>query len=295
MLKKFIIILLLLFFAKEMLVNSNIVFSTINYSIDLWIKNILPSFFPFFILSYLLINYDCFSFVIKLLHIKNPIFVLFLTSIIIGCPNNVLLIKELYLNKQIKKEEINKLIVSTCFVNSLFIIGTVSNIYLLSKKMGILILISQILSNLLIFICYSKKCKLYIANKYENNNNKSFIDILSDGILKAFNSLFIILGIVIFFMLIINIIVKNIHIGDFSRCIISGTLEMTQGLKCFSTYNIDIKFKAILMNMLISFGGISIHLQIKSFLQNTDFNYRLFLITRLINILLSSSILWLFT
>ena len=48
---------------------------------------------------------------------------------------------------------------------------------------------------------------------------------------------------------------------------------MTQGLKYISVLNIPLKFKATLSTMILSFGGLSVHMQIIGILSDTDIEY----------------------
>ena len=73
-----------------------------------------------------------------------------------------------------------------------------------------------------------------------------------------------------------NVLIKNI---------LNGLLEITTGLANLKNINISINFKIILSIIYLSFGGVSIHTQIKSILPDT--NYNLFIKSRLICMLIS--------
>ena len=49
----------------ELLLNKILVFDTISYSLETWINSILPSLFPFFIISDILINYNITNYIPK--------------------------------------------------------------------------------------------------------------------------------------------------------------------------------------------------------------------------------------
>ena len=63
---------------------------------------------------------------------------------------------------------------------------------------------------------------------------------------------------------------------------------MTQGLKYISILEIPLKLKAILSVMIISFGGLSVHMQIFSILSDTKIKYLPFLTARVMHAFISS-------
>ena len=58
--------------------------------------------------------------------------------------------------------------------------------------------------------------------------------------------------------------------------------EITGGISNLSELNITDSIKSILIGMGISFGGLSIHLRIKSIISDTSISYHQFLISRLL-------------
>ena len=124
-------------------------------------------------------------------------------------------------------------------------------------------------------------------------SNASFSDILSKSIFKTINTLLLLLGIITTF-LIISALIKNIfNTSDFINSIISGILEMTGGIKSISFLNISTKLKATLIGFFISFGGLSIHMQVMSILSDTSIKYLPYLISRIIHAILTSSLIYL--
>ncbi len=63
---------------------------------------------------------------------------------------------------------------------------------------------------------------------------------------------------------------------------------MTQGLKYISLEAIPLKLKCTLSTMIISFGGLSVHMQIISILSDTKIKYFPFLTARILHALISS-------
>ena len=56
--KNLLIIIILLFIFFEILFNKLIIINTVMESLNIWVKAIIPSLFPFFVISDLLITYN---------------------------------------------------------------------------------------------------------------------------------------------------------------------------------------------------------------------------------------------
>ena len=52
-----LIMICLIFCTYEILSESQTIMSAVSYSFNIWITNVFPSLFPFFVLSEILINY----------------------------------------------------------------------------------------------------------------------------------------------------------------------------------------------------------------------------------------------
>ena len=71
---------------------------------------------------------------------------------------------------------------------------------------------------------------------------------------------------------------------------IKGILEITMGIKYLSILNIPNIYKTIIISMFLSFGGLSIHIQVLSFLIDTNISYKEFFYARIYHSILSGII-----
>ena len=110
---------------------------------------------------------------------------------------------------------------------------------------------------------------------------KDFGSSLTHSIKGAMNTLLMILGTVsIFFVL-------NAIINPMKLPLLSGLLEISQGLNGLIGTSISLKIKELLAIFMISFGGLSIHLQVKGILSDTNLSYTPFLKGRIKQTILS--------
>ena len=279
------------------LLNSYEIMEGIKFSFYICINNLFPSLIPFMLLSNILIKYnfvsevnDLFGNLMKLFKVnKNASFV-FIMSILSGSPSNAKYIKDLLDNKLININDAKKCLKFCHFTNPVFVIGTIGYTFLNNKKLGLIILISHYLSSFIIGIIFrNKKCSNINNNISKYSNNKKFITILNESIISTANTLLLILG-VITFCLIITGLVDNIFNINNNLKFIYGFLEITQGLKYLSISNLNIYIKTIIASFIISFGGLCIHIQVFSILDNKKIRYFPYLYSRIIHAIISSLI-----
>ena len=103
------------------------------------------------------------------------------------------------------------------------------------------------------------------------------------------------LGIITTFLVLSKLINNIIHLSPLKQGIISGIIEMTQGVKYISMLEISSKLKATIIAALISFGGISIHLQIASILNDFKIKYKHYLLSRVIHACISGILVYIIT
>lgn len=284
----FIILILILF-------NKEIVSNTIITSFYIWFNTLVPSMLPMFILSDILINYNFISFIpdkitniiSKIFNIsKEAVLVLFI-SLIAGFPSNGTAIKTSYDLKLISKEEASHLLLFTHFANPLFILQTIGIFYLKNNSFGIIILISHVLSAFLIGVILRNK-NHPTKNNYISKNNKSqsFTTIFSSSIKKSINTLLMVSGTVTSFLIISTLICHIFDLNVYLETFVKSTLEMTMGLSSLSNLLIRDIYKVVLSTAIISFGGLSIHLQVASVID--DIPYTNYLKGRLLHLVISS-------
>lgn len=298
MYKKYI---LLTFILIIFLLNINIVLTSVTDASVIFYTKIFVSVFPFIILSNILIYFNYHLFLNKIF--KKPLnklfnisssSIIFILSILSSMPSNSIYTKNLLDNKLININEANKILTFTYFPSISFMIGTVGYKMFNNIKIGIIILLSNYIYNILIGI-YLRKDKINFTLENKNSINKtSFFDMLTNTILNAFKTCAIILGNLIIFIIIINILNKYLNINDTLLSILSGLLELTTGSNMLSLLDININLKIALTSLIINFSGLSILFQSKSILNDYNINIKRILIIKLIFSIIISILLYIF-
>lgn len=280
----------------ELLLNKILVFDTISYSLDTWISSILPSLFPFFIISDILINYNITNYIPKsiryvftnLFNVSDNVVTIFFLSLISGFPSNARNTKTMYEMGIITKEEAGHALIFTHFSNPLFILGTISVFFLKNELYGYIILVAHYLSNIILGVIVRKyNIVSNIDYTLIQEKKQNFPTIFIKAIKNSIDTLLTILGTLTCFLVLSSIIINRLNLNCYNYTILKGILEITMGLKDLASLNIPDIYKVIISSMFISFGGLSVHMQVLSFLIDTDISYRPFFIARIFHSILA--------
>ena len=299
--KNIIIIICSLFFLVNLIIYRNLVFDTVGFSLNIWITSLLPALFPFFIVSDILINYDVIKYFPKvirnsikyLFNVSDNGLVIILLSMLSGFPSNARNIKNMYLDKKITKEEGEHLLYFTHFSNPMFILGTIPLI-LNSNKISKYILISHYLANIILGICLRKYNRVNDSNTSNYKEDKhNFGLVLTTSIRKSLDSVLSILGTLTIFLIISTLLINFFNLDNTSSLLIKSILELTSGLKELGSYNLLDKYLLIISSCILSFGGLSVHMQVINELVDTDISYKNYFIGRILQVVLSLGISYL--
>lgn len=301
-----LIIVLFLIILLSFFTFPSTIMETVSFSISLWIDSLFPSLFPFLILSTLFTSYNIsylFSeffkpLVQKIFHLPSSCGFILALSLLSGFPANAKFIKNALDNEEITIETANQLLRFCYFPNPLFVVGTVGTLFLGNQTYGFLLLISHYLSCFIIAVCFRKKespnyKKVSIKSTFSKikekvYNSSSFASLLRKSIYDSLETMFLLLGIITCFLIISNLIFTYFNLNNILKISISSILEMTQGLKAISILKIPLLLRMILMSSTLSFGGICIHTQIFSILEDYSISYKSFFKARILHIILSS-------
>ena len=280
-----IIIFFILIFIKK-----DIMYYTIYNTVILWFKNIVPNLLPMFIITSLIIESNL---IINICNIFGKLFnkifkcsnygiFIYFLSLFTGSPSNAKYINDLVNNNLISNTLSDKLLLFTSNYNTLLIYSLLTLYLNISISIKIISII--IISNIIVGLIFRNINYIDLKTNYIKRKIN-----ISKIIKDTIDTLLMILGTLIFFNIIINLLpIKNMLLKN----ILNGFLEITTGLKGLEYIDISTNIKILLSTIYLSFGGLSIHTQIKSILPDT--NYTLFLKSRLYAIIISTILLILF-
>ena len=291
--KNTVIILTSLLVIFNLITNPTLITRITNYSLSIWVENLIPSLFPFFVLSDILISYNITNYIpkrlkkilIKLWNTSPNTISIFFLSMLSGFPSNARNIRTYYDKGQISTKEANITLAYTHFANPLFILSTTTIFFLHNKTSGLIIMISLYLSNIILGIILKKYNPTGPNINFNTVSTKSqnFGPIFVSAIKKSIDTL----GILTTFLLLASLLINLINVSTYTEVIIKSIIEITMGLKDLGTLSISITHKTVLATTIITFGGLSVHLQVISQLIGTNIKYKYFLYGRIIGSLLA--------
>lgn len=247
---------------------------------------LVPSLFPFFILASFIseshiidLVTPLFSPVSKLLlGLRGVCLAPLLMSLVGGYPVGAKATATLYHNKKISAFEAERLAVICCFSGPGFLITFVGISLLFSRESGIILLLSQIISS--VVLCVVSRL---IYGKHSDFTEKSepqkvsVSEALVNSVNSAVKSTAGMCGFVITFAIICNVVTEGLG-ADNTVCKVSvATLEITTGVNLLAG---EVSLEVI--SALTAFGGFCVHLQIFRELKEVPFSKIWFYIFRLI-------------
>ena len=284
--KNNIYLLFILIFTISLFTFHNEIQLSILNACELFITKVFSSLFPMFVLTDLLIYLGLpelltkifGNFFKKVFHTSPYGAFMFFTSLFCGTPANAYVLKNLVTEKKLSVDEASYVFSFSFFTNPLFYL-TMLNFIFKEKNIILTLFLIPYLANIITGIILRPKIineNIIIINKH----SKSLLDTLLESIKKSMNTMLIILGTISLFFII------NTVINPTNNPFISGLLEVSQGLSQLGLANLNLSIKKLYTLLFVSFGGLSIILQIKSILADTTISLKLFLKARFIECLL---------
>jgi len=280
--------------------------------ISIWADIVLPSLFCFFIFTTLLMNFGStpkiFDFLNKpfekLYNTKKVGGYIFAMSFFAGYPVGAKLISEFYNNKTITINEAHRLISYCSTSGPMFILGSLASTLFNNFNLGIVIMLSHFISALLNGLIYRKfeikpellKEKVFTQTtqeiKKESLNDIMHNTIISSLMVGGYIALCFTLLEIIFNLGVLtplSTLLENVFNldGAIFQSIFKGIIEVTNGCVSLSSINISLKTISIILTGLLSFGGLSIHLQTNMFLSKCNVKYKFFLLTKITHTILA--------
>ena len=327
-LKRNFFTLLFLFFTFCLLIFSKSNLPAIKSGLQLWANSVIPSLFPFFVATELLMHTNIINHLGILLNkFMRPLFNVpgegafaFIMGIISGYPVGAKIASNFRKNNICSKEECERLLSFTNNSGPLFIIGTVGILMFKNTSIGILLFITHLLACVSVGIRSWKRTSSTLASSKNlfNNQKKQSVhlynlgEILSESITNSISTILLIGGFIVIFSSIISILnatgilnyISNIFVPlfnflnidfNFIKPLLSGILEITTGINNIS--NIACKklsINIIFTSFLLGFGGISILLQVWSITSKTDLSIKPYLYGKILHGLLAATYTYIF-
>lgn len=292
----------------------------VKTGLTLWAGSVVPSLFPFFVSTELLMHTNIVYFLGRLLErFMKPFFGIrgegsfgFIMGLISGYPVGAKIACRFRENQICSKTECERLLSFTNNSGPLFIIGTVGISMFGSTTIGILLLITHILACLTVGFLFrfwhtSEDSDTVSFSQKKTSSSSNFVhlsnlgSVLAESITSSISTILMIGGFVVIFSSIISILkasgilstlsmvispfVQVFHIDSvFISPLLTGLLEITNGINLIAHLKVkEISLSIIFTAFLLGFGGISVLLQVWSITSKTDLSIKPYVYGKLLH------------
>lgn len=316
-LKKSLLPVMAVIFIAALIIYPKTAVSSASKGIELWLKVVFPSLFPFFVASQLLSKSGVVGlFGVILEPVMRPVFNVpgcgsfaLAMGIVSGYPVGASITSDLRKQDMVTRIEAERLLTFTNNSGPLFIMGAVAVGMFNQPALGYLLYICHIAACLsvgFIFSFYKKnnsvkhKVKLQMANKIKielkkmRNSDMNPWTLFGDCIKNSVMMILSIGGFIIFFSVLINIMIKcgltgiisgmlTDHLGigvpgtKAVEGVLCGIFEITTGANLLSSSSSGLITKLCCASLIIGWAGFSVHTQVMSIVSSTDISIKPYL------------------
>ncbi len=278
---------------------------------ELCVNVLLPSLFPFFVLSAIIIQTGLakalgrfFEFLMRpLFHVPGSCAPAFILGILCGYPVGARTAISLYQNKLCSKFEAERLLAFCNNSGPAFILGSVGVGIWHNPKVGALLYFCHVAASLvtgILFRFYKRKAPSHpLENSKKAVRPSSLIDTITGAVKDSTMNMLYLCGFVIFFAVLIQllfslgIIPKLAHLlaglfgfsqldSQFFESLLTGALEITTGIKGVGGMSGSVRPRLALTGAMLGWAGLSIHCQVASFLTGSGLSAKPYIFGKLI-------------
>lgn len=241
-------------------------------AINICFEIIIPTLFPFFICSGLLIYSGFCEVLAKLFRFcMKPLFNVspagssaFIMGIVSGYPLGAVTAGELYSNNYLSQTEAERLLAFCNNSGPLFILASVGIAVYANMKIGIMLYIAHILAALTVGILFRfyKKSDFTAPPTVMTSPKRSIGEIFSISLQNAISSMLTVCGAVLFFSVVSRLILNLVSLNPAADAALSGVMEFVTGTLKISYLNTALGKKLILTSFIVGFAGLSVHAQV---------------------------------
>ena len=279
--------------------SERIIFYT-QKTLDMCYEIIIPSLFPFFVCSALLI-YSGFAEVISKYseRIMRPLFnvapagaVAFILGILSGFPLGAVCVKDLYKSGNLSKIEAERLLSFCNNSGPLFIIGAIGTAIYLKPLYGIVLYAIHITSSIIVGVIFRGygKGKHTSPPTLINTNDVPISKAITLALEASSKNILTVCFSVIFFSAIAQTLLELFPISPILNAIATGLCEFSTGVLNISLLREDITLKLILTSFIVGFSGLSVHLQVMSVTADSGLSLKPYILGKALHGIIASAI-----
>ena len=288
--------------------------------VQLCLNVILPSLFPFFVLSTLCVELGMIGALGKLMQpLMAPLFRVsgccagaFLLGIIGGYPVGARTAISLYESGQCSRDEAERLMSFCNNSGPAFILGVVGAGIFSSSKAGLWLYGAHVAASVLVGILFRFYGKGTVTQRLPLQaaaSDRSLTVIFIEAVKDAFSATLNICAFVIFFTVVIRLLFLTgviTHLAmllstllgslglrqDMAESLLSGAIEMTSGVWSLRDMAASLGSRMCMAAFILGWAGLSVHCQVLSFIGQSGLCTRTYFFGKLLHGFLSAGLIW---
>lgn len=255
------------------------VVSGIQNGLHTCVSIVLPSLFPFFVLS----NYWIYrGYSVQMGHYAAPVFrklfhipgaasSAFLLGLLGGYPLGITTAVELYQAGLLTKDETEHCFAFCSNSGPAFVIGVLGTNVFCNPMSGISLYLCQILASILTAFIFRKNAEDRADHSLQKKETLTVSKAITYSINQSGETAFRVCIFILFFSVLVQILFSVLPISNIGilSCLLSGFLELSIGAKSIISANCPIHLKFIISALFIAWGGMCVMIQSISFIQKT--------------------------
>lgn len=261
---------------------------------------IIPSLFPFFVCSGLLIYSGFAESVAKYArHIMRPVFnvapsgaAAFVLGIISGFPSGAVCARDLYKCGNLSKSEAERLLSFCNNSGPLFIIGSIGTAIYSKPIYGIVLYIIHIISSVIVGMIFRKHGKNHHSSPptHINTANITIPQSVTISLDAASKNILTVCFSIIFFSTVSRTVFELFSFAPALDAVVSGLCEFSTGVLKVSGLNSNIAEKLVLTSLIVGFSGLSVHLQVMAVTADAGLSLKPYILGKCLHGVISATI-----
>ena len=288
--------------------------------LTLCLNVIIPSLFPFFVLSTLIVQLGLARLFGRILEpVMRPLFnvggacsTAFVLGFVGGYPVGAKTVIALYENGSCSKAEAERMLSFCNNSGPAFILGVVGAGVFSSSKIGLLLYLVHTLSSVCIGILFRRwgaKREKRGADRKINIESKHFTAAFTESVKSAFQSTLSICGFVIFFTVIIRLLFLSglfpflaqvigavfAPVGldaSWAERLLTGFIEISSGVWTLQGASGELTRSMAMAAFMLGWAGLSIHCQVLSFIGGSGLSVRTYIMGKILHGILSAALVF---
>lgn len=254
---------------------------------------IIPSLFPFFVCSGLLVYSGFCEVLARMLSpVMRPLFNInptgaaaFVLGLISGYPQGAVTTGQLYRGGYLSKSEAERLLAFCNNSGPLFLLGTVGVSIYHSLDAGIILYVAHILGAISTGVLF----RFYKSEGYNapvsriNTAERSISLIFSSAITDSVRNILTVCGSVLFCSVISKLFMDILRLNGYCEALISSLLEFVSGLGKISYLDVSLTERLLLSAAVCAFAGVSVHLQVMGVVSGNGLSLKPYIVGKIIH------------